>query len=106
MTNINPIELKKTIQKVKTKDSETVHGVQWAEIFITVDGKSVARYQSGRHVKLTSRPDYIVQFGQFDRYQVDLKTLRLFRGARIEVEKALGVFQGDQNKKCFAYKES
>lgn len=96
--------IKSELKKLKARHSTTVHGIEWAEIYIANDDSVVVRYKLGKNIKLSSRPDYYKEFDNgFDRYQVDMRVLSLKGGPRIEAEKATEVLQGNSHNKPFAY---
>lgn len=97
---------KDIMKYIKSKQHETIHGVDWAEVYVAYDDNVVARYQNGKHIKLSSRPDYIKEFDNgFDRYQVDLRTLNLKGGPALEAEKAESLLNGEAKNKPFIYGE-
>lgn len=98
--------IKSELKKLKARHSTTVHGIEWAEIYIANDDSVVVRYKQGKHIKLSSRPDYYKEFDNgFDRYQVDLRTLNLKGGPALEAEKAESLLNGKAKNKPFIYGE-
>lgn len=96
--------LYKVISQIKTSALHSVHGIEWCEIYLSDSNEPVARYKMGDKIKLTSRPDYFRQFDNgFDRYQIDMRTLLLHGGARIETEKANAILSGNSINKPFNY---
>lgn len=93
MIDTTSLDFRPILRRIKNVDHQSIHGVDWARVFVGADGEPSAIYRSGERVK-TFNESPIVAFDDHHFVDVNIHDLLLTGGIATEGVRIASIVKG------------